>query len=299
MIDQDTNTVLVSIGLPVVKCDFLAQAIESCLSQSYRHFEVLLVNNGKTDVIRREIKNVFQTFSDPRLHYFENEEQLPMIKNWNKVLSYASGEYFAIQSDDDFWHPDFIKELVLLSGRYPKVNVLHARVLVVDDKNVPIKLSTNCPEYEDFLDFVYNRIRGFRDQYLSDFMVKTSALKQIGGFFDLPNGWGSDDITWFKLAKDAGIAYTPKILYHYRDSGVTTTNTTLPALKDEATKRYTKTVEEMINANEAIDDLHRFRLNIVMQELVLYATRRKYQHQVEFLRAKYKNYQFWRDVVLL
>jgi hypothetical protein len=48
--------------------------------------------------------------------------------------------------------------------------------------------------------------------YLSDFVVKTESLKEINGFIDFPDGWGSDEFTWFKIAMNGGIAYTPSVL---------------------------------------------------------------------------------------
>jgi hypothetical protein len=50
-------------------------------------------------------------------------------------------------------------------------------------------------------------------------MYKTSALNNIGGFTSMPAGWGSDDITSYKIAKVNGIVFVNEILCNWRKSG--------------------------------------------------------------------------------
>ena len=45
-------------------------------------------------------------------------------------------------------------------------------------------------------------------------------MKKIGGFHDLPLAWGSDDVTWFKLAMNGGVAYLPEPLCSWRISDI-------------------------------------------------------------------------------
>jgi glycosyltransferase involved in cell wall biosynthesis len=73
---------LVSIGLPIVKADYLEQAISCCLCQTYNNIEVIIVNNGKTLEIRKKIKDIVNKYNDKRIKYFENIEHLPMVHNW-------------------------------------------------------------------------------------------------------------------------------------------------------------------------------------------------------------------------
>ena len=85
--DHSKNTFLVSVGIPVVKSNFLLTTIESCQKQTYKNLEILILNNASTKEKGDEIESIVNGFNDNRIKYYRNEIQLPMIENWNCVLS--------------------------------------------------------------------------------------------------------------------------------------------------------------------------------------------------------------------
>jgi glycosyltransferase involved in cell wall biosynthesis len=215
---------LVSIGLPIVKSEFLIKSITCCLNQTYSNLELIILNNASSSIQKDLIREIVSDFNDLRILYFENQSQIPMVQNWNKTVELASGQFFTILCDDDFWEPTFLEELVLLSFKYPKTNIFHSRSLIVDEDDKPIDISGNCPEFETGLDFIIHRLRNQRTIYLSDFLVRTSSLKEINGFLEFPDGWGSDVFTWFELSKKFGVGYIQKPLMSYRISSINVSN---------------------------------------------------------------------------
>lgn len=205
---------MISIGLPVVKPEFLSEAIRSVLDQTYQDFELIVVNDHSNE----RIQSVISSFHDPRIRYFEERKILPIVQNWNRVLSYARGEYFVLFADDDVYHPEFLQEMNLLSLRYPHCHIFHSRVAKINMSGKILSYTVECPEYETALDFIRQRLKGTREQFAPEFMVKTDKLRAIGGFADLPLAWGSDDLTWFQLAQGNGIGYSPKPLVCWRKS---------------------------------------------------------------------------------
>lgn len=271
------NNLIVSVGIPVVKSTYLSSAIESCLNQSYNNLEVIILNNASTKERGDEIEAIVDKYSDNRLKYYRNTEQLPMIENWNKVLGYATGDLFSLLCDDDQWESDFILKMVVLSNKYPATNLLHSRVLLIKDggNNKTSLLSPLCNEYEDSLDFIYHRIRGFRFQYLSDFMVRLSVIKKIGGFVYLPDGWGSDDITWFKVAAAGdGVAYDSNPLFIYRDHEENITNSKGMSNKLESIKLYERYVNSLVLNIGIYNDLEEIKKNAILEELKTYKERK-------------------------
>ena len=271
--ESENTKSLVSIGIPVVKATYLRAAIESCLDQTYKTIEIVILNNAATTKLGDEIEAIVSTFDDIRLKYFRNNKQLPMIENWNKVLSYANGNLFSLLCDDDKWDSDFIFKMVVLSEKYPRANVFHSRVLIIKEGelNEKSKLSPLCNEYEDTLDFICHRIKGYRWQYLSDFTVRLSAIKKIGGFVDLPDGWGSDDITWFKVsATGDGVAYDATPLFIYRDHDGSTTNSQALSNKLNSLKTYVAHVFDILFNIEISNDLDEIKKRAIIEELKIY-----------------------------
>jgi glycosyltransferase involved in cell wall biosynthesis len=253
---------LISIGLPVIKTQFFEQALKSILSQTFKDIEVIVVNNGS----KEDVKSITAKHNDNRIRYYENEMMLPIIENWNKVLDYARGEYFILFSDDDIAEPTYVEELFNLSNKYKDANIFHARVRIIDENNKIKYLATSCPEFETAADFIWHRIKNYRFHYAPDFMVKTEALKNIGGFIDFPKAWNSDDATWFTLANQNGIVASSKILLSWRESNYNLTSVGSVSEKLEAINLFFNWLDnflekELILHNKDVEILEEIKKN--------------------------------------
>jgi glycosyltransferase involved in cell wall biosynthesis len=205
---------VISIGLPAVKPQFLAEAIGSVLNQTYPDFELIIFNDRCDSIIR----NIVHSFTDSRIRYVETGPVLPVVENWNRVLSYAQGEYFVLFSDDDRYHPDFLLEMTMLFDQYPECNIAHCRVRKINAGGEVLEQTAVCPGFESGLEFIFHRLHADREQFAPEFVVRTKKIRDNDGFVDLPMAWGSDDLTWFSLAMEGGIAYSTKLLVDWRQS---------------------------------------------------------------------------------
>ncbi len=205
---------MISIGIPAFKTKYLEKAIDSVLNQTFIDFELIIVNSyGNV-----EIREIVRKFEDHRIKYYESNDSPEIVDNWNKVLSYAKGEYFVLFSDDDLYEKEFLEELVNLTSKYKFCNIYYCRTKQINSLSEIEMYSALCPEYESGLDFIWSRLFGERLQYAAEFMCKTKELRKIGGFAKFPLAWGTDDVTWFLLAEKNGIAYCEKPLFNFRMS---------------------------------------------------------------------------------
>src|SRR5258706_12754493 len=93
---------VVTVLMPVYNgADYLRQAIDSILRQTYRDFELLVVNDGSTDSTREVLKS----YSDSRLVVVDNECNLGLITSLNRGLELARGEFVARMDQDDLALP--------------------------------------------------------------------------------------------------------------------------------------------------------------------------------------------------
>jgi glycosyltransferase involved in cell wall biosynthesis len=256
---------MISIGLPAVKSHFLSGAIYSLLNQSYTDFEVIIVNDRKDSGIR----SIISGFTDPRIKYYEEEKILPIVQNWNRVLSYANGEYFILFSDDDIYHPDFLAEMISLQSLYQQCDVFHCRVKQINETGEELSLTPLCPEFETGLEFLLERLKGNRIQFAPDFMARTGKLRAIGGFTDLPLAWGSDDLTWFQLALNNGIAYSPKPLVSWRKSESQVSRSGDLTARLDAVDQYREWIRDFISSYIPLND----RDHQIISELKSYYAR--------------------------
>ncbi|WP_194774702.1 glycosyltransferase family 2 protein [Pararhodonellum marinum] len=205
-----------TIGLPITKTKYLKDSLDSIAAQTNSDYELIIRNNAKTAELKAEVKEICKEWLEkPHVNYQESDEQLTISENFNKIVASAKGKYFTILSDDDLLHPDFLKKFDELISKYPTTDVFHCRVKRILEDGSLYNFSENAPEWETQMDLIYHRITGKRSIILSDFVVKTDALKANGGFPSETSGWGIDEITWCRLAEN-GVAFTQEVLLIYR-----------------------------------------------------------------------------------
>ncbi len=97
---------------------YLPSAIESILSQSYRNFRILAIDDASSDTTH-EIMLRYSSV-DERITYYRHKTRQGLINTWREVFFQAQTEgmdYFAWATDHDLWHPDWLHEhLTALSG---------------------------------------------------------------------------------------------------------------------------------------------------------------------------------------
>lgn len=88
----------ISVLLPVYNAEnYLKEAIISVLNQTFKDFELIILNDGSTD----NSENIIQAFTDSRIRYVANETNLGLIKTLNKGIALSTGKYIARMDADD------------------------------------------------------------------------------------------------------------------------------------------------------------------------------------------------------
>jgi glycosyltransferase involved in cell wall biosynthesis len=151
----------VSIGLPVYNGeDYLSEAIDSILSQTYEDFELLISDNASTDNTQ-EICEKYAA-QDKRVFYTRSPENLGAAKNYNILLEYASGEYFKWAAHDDFLDPGFLERCVEALDQDDSVVLAYPRSKLCDPDGKPfgkygdgLNLESPIP-HQRFKEFLMN-----------------------------------------------------------------------------------------------------------------------------------------------
>lgn len=238
-----------SIGIPAFKSAFIKECIDSILIQTYREFELIIINDASPD----PIDNIINSYRDNRIQYIKNEKNVgaeKVVMNWNKCLAQANGDYFILMGDDDKLEPTYLEQFDKLIKNYPELDVFHCRSKIIDEYSKVKAITPSWPEYESVFDNIWHRINGFRLQYISDFVYKTRPLKKNGGFYYIPLAWGSDDITAYRQAGNKGIAHTNICLLNYRNSPITISNSGNANLKLLAIQEEMKWFNTFINSSK-------------------------------------------------
>lgn len=100
---------LISVCVPVYnRQEFIKDALESVLQQTYRHFEIIVIDDGSTDQSIDLVKSI----NDSRISIYENGENKGVVYSRNRYLTEAGGEFIAMLDSDDIWNEEKLKKQV-------------------------------------------------------------------------------------------------------------------------------------------------------------------------------------------
>jgi glycosyltransferase involved in cell wall biosynthesis len=172
----------VSVIIPCYNGErFIGEAIESVLAQSFKNFEVIVVNDGSTD---GSGSIVLEYLSDPRVRYIEHAENRGISAARNTGIKEATGTHIAFLDQDDLWRSDKLEKqmAVFTSAREGDVALVFSdRCIVFSDnphrkrhfKETPSGLNT------------FSREKTIEAFYLRNFIPMVSILVRRECFDEL------------------------------------------------------------------------------------------------------------------
>lgn len=102
---------LVSIVLPTYNGEkFIRESIESVINQTYKNWELIIVNDCSTDGTLQIIEEYAQ--KDNRIKYITNEVNSRTAQSLNNGFKLAKGEYYTWTSDDNMYKPNAVEKMV-------------------------------------------------------------------------------------------------------------------------------------------------------------------------------------------
>ena len=132
---------LISIGLPVYNGEnFLKEALDSILAQTFTDFELIISDNASTDKTE-EICREYAA-KDKRIRYYRNEYNLGAANNYNRVFKLSSGKYFKWAAHDDVCAPDYLKKCVTLLEQDPSIVLCYPKANLIDKEGRDIGVYT-------------------------------------------------------------------------------------------------------------------------------------------------------------
>lgn len=109
---------LVSIIMPSYNtAEYIAEAVQSVIAQTYRKWELIVVDDGSAD----DTDAVIQPFlSDERIRYLKNEKNSGAAVSRNRALREAKGKWIAFLDSDDLWMPEKLEKQIsfMKNNRY-------------------------------------------------------------------------------------------------------------------------------------------------------------------------------------
>ena len=227
----------VSFVVPCYKlAHLLPDCINSILSQSFRDFEILIMDDCSPD----NTAEVAQSFRDPRVKYIRNDPNLGHLRNYNKGIAHSSGRYvWLISADDCLRRPYVLERYVEQLDRYPAVGYACCPGIGLKQNE-----ETGILHYSVYADrdlivqghkFLKKLIKG-NFVLAASGLVRRECYDRLGAFpLDMP--WAGDWYLWSLFAIHFDVAYFAEPMVFYREHELSMTNTlmtkSIEALSEE------------------------------------------------------------------
>ncbi|MCL1464459.1 glycosyltransferase [Argonema galeatum] len=207
---------LISVIIPVYNGEnTIRETIESVLNQTFKDFELIVINDGSTDSTLDVVSNI----QDSRLKVFSypNAKQ---AASRNRGLSQATGEYVSFIDADDLWKPDKLEAQLKALQENPEAGVAYSWTDLIDESGNFIRGGAN----------IYWQGESYARMLLNDFvesgsnpLIRAQAIKEVGNFDEsLPPAEDWD--MWIRLASRYPFVVVPsaQVLYRVRANSSST-----------------------------------------------------------------------------
>jgi len=205
---SNSNEIKISILLPVYNGErYIKETIDSLLSQTFREFELIIINDASTD---RTVQ-IIEQYDDTRILLVNNEINRKLIYTLNRGLTLCKGKYISRIDADDIALPDRLQTQYDFMESHPETGICGCSIEIFNDKN-----------YRQRVDFAYSDldVRAFAF-FQSPFnhpssMIRKSVLAQNNLSYPETYLHAEDYGLWIEMLKYTQGANIPIVLTRYR-----------------------------------------------------------------------------------
>jgi len=228
---------------------YLPRAIQSILSQEYRHFELLLIEDASTDQSREIIQEYSQ--QDSRIRIVQHEVNRGVFYSMNEGLEVARGKYIQFLGADDFYLPGFLSKSIALLKQHPTMGLSACESYFYfnqpDQRHIypfTLNLKEHCLLKPKMVAQMLRRT--FLKFSGTNCIAQTELVKNLGGFEAKFNA-SCDWLIFTKIALRFGAVYIPEPLVCWKKNN---TGVSASILRDKKGRRamYAHVMEDLAHS---------------------------------------------------
>jgi glycosyltransferase EpsE len=204
---------LISVIMPAYNTEqFIGEAIQSILDQTYIHFELLICDDGSTDKTYEIAKQCASI--DSRIKLFRNKKNIGNLRTTNFLLDNCKGDFIAVQDADDISHFKRFERCMDIFMEQEDIQIIGTNYCITDENLTPIScglLPLDDYKIKEAMD------REVAPMLYASIIVKRSLVLEVGNFRSFFNRKGFADLDWLSRCIEQGKCMNLKdVLYFYR-----------------------------------------------------------------------------------
>lgn len=200
---------MISVVIPLYnKEKYILRAVESVLSQTFKDFELIVVDDGSVD----SSLNIVKSISDLRIKVIKQSNQGVGFAR-NKGIAEARYDWIALLDSDDFWSNHHLSELHTIISTFPSAGIISTNFLEIDTNLNQPETCKNQPSNIRLIDYFFEASKPNTIVCSSCIAINKKVFNSIGGFSS--KKLGEDEEYWTKIALSYPVAISDKVTAYY------------------------------------------------------------------------------------
>lgn len=205
---------LVSVIIPTYnRADYIAEAVDSVLAQTYAPIEIIVVDDGSTD----NTKEIIERYKDKVRYIWQENAWCGAARN--RGLKAANGDFVAFLDSDDLWTSEKAVRDVEFLDNHPEIGAVYSDYDEIDAEGKFIKRIHKSK----LRGWITSELLHDSPIFTSSLMVRKVFFEQVGGFREEPE-ISEDWELWVRLSTVAQFAYLPHVASKKRSHPVNITS---------------------------------------------------------------------------
>lgn len=204
------DKIQISIIIPAYNAEnYLEQTLQSVLKQTFKEFEVIVVNDASEDGTEKLAHKFME--QDNRVRYFKNEVNMGVSATRNFAISQAKFSWIAFLDSDDLWACDKLEKQLNVLNKHPDAALIYTGSRYFNENN-KIDAIVEVPQQVNLKQLLKKNVIP-----CSSVLMRREDLLRIPMEFDDAH---EDYLLWLKVLKERGIAYginEPLLCYRFRN----------------------------------------------------------------------------------
>ena len=195
----------VSIIIPCFnQGEWIKEAVESAVNQTYKNVEIVIINDGSTDNSEDVIHSLCKKYPD--IVFINEKENHGVVYARNKAIQMTSAEYILPLDADDKIAPSYVEKAVKILEENPNIGIVYSRARIFGIKNKEWKLAEFSRE-----DILY------KNCIFSSVLFRKRDFEKIGGYKEyMKDGWEDWDLWLSFIEAGFEVHRIDEVLFFYR-----------------------------------------------------------------------------------
>ena len=197
----------ISVIIPTYnRGQYITQALESVLNQTFHDYEIIVIDDGSTD----NTQEILKKFEGKIISLRQDNQGISNTRN--RGINESHGVYITFLDSDDFWAPDKLEEQVKILDAYPKVGIVYARMPIINERGEKIGMKPAGVSGKNFKEL----LEVWGDIPTSTVMTRRDCFEKAG-LFESPLEPMEDIDMWIRIARFYDLyEIENKVLAYYR-----------------------------------------------------------------------------------